>query len=40
MMHNLLIAGCADGNMLVYDTNNGECLYGYGVMKKGEVTEI
>jgi len=40
MMHNLLIAGCADGNMLVYDTNNGECLYGYGVMKKGEVREI
>jgi len=40
LMHHLVIAGCADGNMLVYDTNNGECLYGYGVMKKGEVKEI
>jgi hypothetical protein len=39
-MHSLLVAGCADGNMLVYDTTSGECLYGYGVMKKGEVREI
>ena len=28
VFHNLLMAGGADGNMLVYDTNNGECLYG------------
>jgi len=31
MMHSLLIAGCADGNMLVYDTLKSDCLYGYGV---------
>ena len=39
-MHNLVIAGCGDGNMLVYDTNDGECLYGFGVMQKGEVRDI
>ena len=31
----LLILGTGGGNVLVYDLQSGECLYGYGVMKKG-----
>ena len=28
-VHDLLLAGGGDGNMLVYDTMTGKCLYGY-----------
>ena len=31
----VLLAGSGKGNVLAYDLKNGECLYGYGVMKKG-----
>ena len=32
---NLIILGTGGGNILVYDAQTNECLYGYGVMKKG-----
>lgn len=34
-MYNMTIAGCGDGNILVYDNDSGECLYGFGAMNKG-----
>ena len=27
-VYNLTIAGCGDGNLVVFDNDNGECLYG------------
>jgi hypothetical protein len=30
-IENLVIAGCGDGNILSFDIDSGECLYGYGV---------
>jgi len=36
-MYNLTIAGSGDGNILVYDNDNGNCLYGFGAMTKGSV---
>ena len=36
-IYNLTIAGCGDGNILVYNNDNGECLYGFGAMTKGSV---
>lgn len=27
-IYNLTIAGCADGNICVYDNDTGKCLYG------------
>jgi hypothetical protein len=36
-IYNLTVAGCGDGNILVYDNDTGECLYGYGAMTKGSV---
>jgi hypothetical protein len=29
------ILGTGGGNILTYDNHTGECLYGFGVMKKG-----
>lgn len=29
------ILGTGGGNILAYDNSTGECLYGFGVMKKG-----
>jgi hypothetical protein len=37
IIYNLTIAGCGDGNILVYDNDSGECLYGFGAMSKGAV---
>ena len=34
-VNDLTILGTGSGNILTYDNNSGECLYGYGVMKKG-----
>ena len=34
-MDDLLVFGTGAGNILVYDSKMSECLYGYGVMKKG-----
>lgn len=39
-IYNLTIAGCADGNICVYDNDTGKCLYGFGVMSKGIVRDI
>lgn len=36
-IYNLTIAGCGDGNVLVFDNDSGECLYGFGAMNKGVV---
>lgn len=36
----ITIAGTGDGNILAYDNNTSECLYGYGVMKQGGVRLI
>jgi hypothetical protein len=30
-LENLIIVGCGDGNILCFDIDSGECLYGYGV---------
>lgn len=35
-----LAVGCADGNMLAYDLNSFECLYGYGCDSKGSINCI
>lgn len=34
-IYNMTIAGCGDGNILVFDNDSGECLYGFGAMNKG-----
>ena len=34
---NILILGCADGNILVYNTLTQECLFGYGADNQGGV---
>ena len=31
VLENIVIVGCGDGNILAYDLDNGQCLYGYGV---------
>jgi len=36
-IHNITLAGSGDGNLLAYDNDTCECLYGYGVMQKGAV---
>lgn len=36
----MTIAGCGDGNILFYDNDSGECLYGFGAMNKGCVREM
>ena len=28
-VYNLTIAGCGDGNLIVFDNDTGECLYGF-----------
>jgi WD40 repeat protein len=28
-LYNLTVAGCGDGNLLVFDNDVGDCLYGY-----------
>lgn len=33
----ILVVGCADGNILVYDTSTSECLFGYGADNQGGV---
>ncbi|MCQ2817360.1 MAG: hypothetical protein MJ252_08865 [archaeon] len=33
----ILAAGCGDGNLLVYDLDTMECLFGYGCEKKGGI---
>lgn len=37
MMENLVITGCADGNVNVFDIDTEECLFGYGVDNQGGV---
>src|SRR5688572_17963668 len=34
---NVCILGCGDGNIIAYDLNTMECLYGYGVDTVGAV---
>jgi WD40 repeat protein len=34
-VEDLTVVGTGRGNILVYDNNTGECLYGFDVMKKG-----
>jgi hypothetical protein len=34
------VAGCGDGNVIVFDNESQECLYGYGVQKKGGVRNM
>ena len=36
-IENLVVAGCGDGNILSFNLDSGECLYGYGVDKVGAV---
>lgn len=38
--YNLTAVGCGDGNLLVFDNDTQECLYGFGVMSKGAVHAI
>ena len=33
----LLIVGCGDGNILAFDLDKDECLYGYGADQVGAV---
>lgn len=36
-LEHILIVGSADGNILCFNLETGECLYGYGVDQKGAV---
>lgn len=36
-IHNLTIAGAGDGNVLAFDNDTLECLYGFGAMETGAV---
>lgn len=29
MVYNLTVAGCGDGNLIIFDNDSGECLYGF-----------
>ena len=40
VLNNLTLAGCGDGNVICFDNDTGECLYGYGAMSKGTVRQI
>lgn len=37
LFESYLTVGCTDGNMLGYDLNTLECLYGYGCDNKGAI---
>lgn len=37
VLQNLVIAGCGDGNILCFNMDNSECLYGYGADQAGAV---
>lgn len=37
VVENVVVTGCGDGNILSYDIESGECLYGYGADDKGAV---
>ncbi|CAD8102273.1 unnamed protein product [Paramecium primaurelia] len=39
-IYNMTIAGCGDGNVLFYDNDSGQCLYGFGAMNKGCVRQL
>ena len=36
-LDNLILVGCGDGNLLSYEAESGECLYGYGADQVGAV---
>lgn len=36
-LEHILIVGSGDGNILCFNLETGECLYGYGVDEKGAV---
>jgi hypothetical protein len=37
IQNNLAIAGCGDGNILAFNLDTNECLYGYGADQMGAV---
>lgn len=37
VLANLAIVGCGDGNLLAFDLDKNECLYGYGCDTAGAV---
>lgn len=37
VLQNLILVGCGDGNILCFNVDTGECLYGYGADQKGAV---
>lgn len=37
VLQNLVLAGCGDGNLLCFDMDSSECLYGYGAESVGAV---
>uniref|UniRef100_A0A7S3CPB8 Uncharacterized protein n=1 Tax=Strombidium rassoulzadegani TaxID=1082188 RepID=A0A7S3CPB8_9SPIT len=37
VLQNLVLVGCGDGNILCFDTDSSQCLYGYGADSKGAV---
>lgn len=37
MRDRIVVTGCGDGNILAFDLNNLECLWGYGADDKGAV---
>lgn len=36
-VYNLTVAGCGDGNVLIFDNDSGKNLYGFGAMSQGVV---
>jgi WD40 repeat protein len=40
LFEDLIFVGCQDGNMLCYDINIGDCLFGYGCESQGGVKNL
>jgi WD40 repeat protein len=37
VLQNMIIVGCGDGNVLSFNMDNSECLYGYGADSAGAI---
>jgi WD40 repeat protein len=37
VLQNLVIVGCGDGNILCFDLDSNQCLFGFGADEKGAV---
>lgn len=40
ILNSFLAIGCADGNLISYNLDNLDCLYGYGCDNKGSINTL